>query len=161
MRRKLVGGSIVLVLALVAVWFFWLRDRGEKAAKPDAGSARSAAITPAAKPPEQPATEEPRRGMSPKWSLDVDREGPLTLEGQVVGPDGKGVAKAEVWLGSVPPRTTVSEDDGSFQFDKLVGRSYALSAKSGDLIGGPIMHKLTDKSDPAVLRVSEGAAVIV
>ena len=163
MRRKLVGGSLVVVLGLVAVWFFWLRDRGE-AAKPKQadGSARSAQITPTEKPAEKPEQQPSApRGGAPRWALDLDPEGPLTLEGQVLGPDGKGVAKAEVWLGSVPPRTAVTEDDGTFSFDKLVGRSYSLAAKSGALIGGPVMHKLTDKSDPAVIRLAEGATVIV
>ena len=163
MRRKLVGGSLVVVLGLIAIWFFWLRDRGE-AAKPEeaGGSARSAQITPT----EKPADKTEQQASSPRsaalrWALDLDPEGPLTLEGQVLGPDGKGVAKAEVWLGSVPPRTAVTEDDGTFSFDKLVGRNYSLAAKSGALIGGPVMHKLTDKSDPAVIRLAEGTTVIV
>ncbi len=162
MRRKLVGGSIVVVLAAVAVWLLWIRDRGAgaKTDKPD-GSARSAQLTPVDKAPAK-AADEPAapRSMAPRWSLDVDPEGPITLEGQVVGPDGKGVAKAEVWLGSVPPRTAVTEDDGTFSFDKLVGRTYTLSAKSGKLIGD-LQYKLTDKSDPAVIHLAEGAAVIV
>src|SRR5438445_9996263 len=54
------------------------------------------------------------RGRAPKWTLDVDPEGPLRLEGQVVDADGRGVGGAEVWLGSVPPRTAKTEGDGSF-----------------------------------------------
>jgi len=161
MRRTLVGGLLALVVALFVVWFFWLRDRGGEQPPVKEGSGRSAAITPAAPKPADSAPAEAPRGMAPKWLQDVDREGPLTLEGQVVDPDGNGVAKAEVWLGSVPPRTAVTEDDGTFSFDKLVGRTYALSAKSGALIGGPIQHKLSDKSDPVVLRLAEGAAVLV
>jgi uncharacterized GH25 family protein len=162
MRRKLVGGSLVVVLGLVAVWFLWLRDRGEAAkSKSTSGSARSAQITPTEKPAKPAEPQSAPRGAAPRWALDLDPAGPLTLEGQVLGPDGKGVAKAEVWLGSVPPRTAVTEDDGTFTFDKLVGRSYALSAKSGALIGGPVMHKLTESSDPAVIRLAEGASVVV
>ncbi|MDQ3333634.1 MAG: carboxypeptidase-like regulatory domain-containing protein [Myxococcota bacterium] len=161
MKRTLVGGSIAIVVGLLVVWFFWLRDRGDKPA-PAKGSERSAAITPgsAPVPTEQPASADAPR-MAPHWLQDIDRAGPLTLEGQVVDADGKGVAKAEVWLGSVPPRTAVTEDDGTFSFDKLVGRTYALSGKSGDLIGGPIQHKLTAKSDPVVLTLAEGAAIQV
>jgi protocatechuate 3,4-dioxygenase beta subunit len=162
MKRTLVGGSIAVIVGLLLVWFFWLRDRGDKP-EPAKGSGRSAAIATGAGSAKQeaPAQTDAPRTMAPQWLQDVDREGPLRLEGQVVDPDGKGVAKAEVWLGTVPPRTTVTEDDGSFQFEKLVGRTYALSGKSGDLIGGPIQHKLTDKSDPVVLKLSEGAAVQV
>ncbi|HLL24862.1 MAG TPA: carboxypeptidase regulatory-like domain-containing protein [Kofleriaceae bacterium] len=161
MNRKLVAGSVAVVVGLVLVWFFWLRDRGDTKPPAKAGSARSSEITPAAPPADKPQDAPAPRGMAPKWALDLDREGPLTLEGQVIGPDGKGVPKAEVWLGSVPPRTAVAEDDGTFSFDKLVGRTYELAAKSGELIGGPIQYKLTDKSDPAVIRVVEAAAIQV
>ncbi|MBA3818450.1 MAG: carboxypeptidase regulatory-like domain-containing protein, partial [Deltaproteobacteria bacterium] len=109
----------------------------------------------------KPTEEAAPRGMAPRWSLDVDREGPLRLEGQVVGPDGKGVPHAEVWLGSVPPRTMKAEEDGTFAFDKLVGRTYGLAAKAGMLIGGPTAFKLTSTSDPVVLRLTEGATVLV
>lgn len=160
MKRTLVGGSLALVVALVLVWFFWLRDRGESKTPTPHGGARSAEIKAPVKPAEQPA-EPPATIATPHWMQDADREGPLTLEGQVVGPDGTGIAKAEVWLGSVPPRTATTEDDGTFQFDKLVGRTYALSAQSGELMGGPITHKLTDKSDPVVIRLAEGAMIHV
>jgi uncharacterized GH25 family protein len=162
MRRTLVGGIVALVVALLLVWFFWLRDRGDDKKPESAGSARSAKVEKPKTPDKQSeAPKDAPRGNLPKWALDLDKEGPLTLEGQVIGPDGKGVAKAEVWLSSVPPRTATTEDDGTFQFEKLVGRTYALSAKSGDLIGGPIQYKLSDKSDPAVLHLAEAAAVQV
>jgi uncharacterized GH25 family protein len=160
MKRSLVA-VVAVLFALLLVWFFWLRDRGDK--KPDVGrgSARSATVEPPpAKPADKPAEEAPKL-QAPRWMMDVDKVGSFVLEGQVVGPDGKGVAKAAVWLGSVPPRTATTEDDGTFTFDKLVGRSYALSAKSADLIGGPITHKLTAKSDPVVIKLAEAAAIEV
>jgi uncharacterized GH25 family protein len=98
---------------------------------------------------------------SAAWDLDLDPEGPLQLEGQVVDADGHGVGGAEVWLGSVPPRTAKTEGDGTFTFDKLVGRTYRLTARSGNEIGGPIAYKLTDKSDPAILQLGGAAKVIV
>lgn len=58
-------------------------------------------------------------------------------------------------------RTATTEDDGTFSFDKLTGRTYDLSAESGDMIGGPVAYKLTEKSDPVVIRLSAGAAVTV
>ncbi|MBA3391460.1 MAG: carboxypeptidase regulatory-like domain-containing protein [Deltaproteobacteria bacterium] len=160
MNRKLVGGLVALVVALVAVWFLWLRGDGDKP-KPAGGSGRTAEITPSATPPANPDEEaDAPRAMAPRWSLDLDPAGPIRLEGQVVGPDGKGVAGAEVWLSSVPPRTAKAEEDGTFSFDKLVGRTYALSAKSGALIGG-MTYKLTASSDPVVIRLGEGATVVV
>ena len=105
-------------------------------------------------------TEAPS-SRSAAWDLDLDPEGPLQLEGQVLDADGHGVAGAEVWLGSVPPRTAKTEGDGTFSFDKLVGRTYRLTARSGNEIGGPIAYKLTDKSDPAILQLAGAAKVIV
>lgn len=165
MKRKLVGGAAVLVVGLVAVWFFWLRGGGGKDEPADsAGSAgRTGKIdAPAtAPPPGGPRSGQVPRGMAPRWSLDADKEGTLQLEGQVVGPDGKGVGGAEVWLSSVPPRSMKSDDDGTFTFTKLVGRTYQVSAKSGDLIGGPITYKLTGKSDPLKIQLAEAAAILV
>ena len=161
MKRKLVGGAVLLAAGLVAAWLLWLRGGGEQAPEQAGSSGRSGKIepTPAAATPAR--SGELPRGPAPRWTLDADKEGTLQLEGQVQGPDGKGVGGAEVWLASVPPRSTKSEDDGGFSFDKLVGRSYQLSAKSGALIGGPITYKLTGKSDPVVIRLLEGASLAV
>jgi predicted aconitase with swiveling domain len=137
-----------------------LRHRGEGEPAKPADPVRSAEIKAqpaAAKESDAPAP----RGVAPRWSLDPDPEGPLRLEGQVLGPDGKAVAGAEVWLGSVPPRDTKTEEDGTFSFEKLNGRTYAISAASGELLGGPVMYKLTEKSDPVVIRIAEAAAVVV
>jgi len=92
---------------------------------------------------------------------DNDPVGDLRLEGQVLGPDDQPVAGALVALGSVPPRTATSEKDGSFEFDKLIGRTYALTARSGDMVGGPVMHTLRADSDPVVIRLSQGASIEV
>jgi hypothetical protein len=161
MNRKLVGGAVLLVAGLVAVWFLWLRG-GDKAPGGDAdGSARTGKVAAPGPAPGPREAAIPRGATRGGWFLDPDREGALRLEGQVVGPDGKGVAGADVWLSSVPKRHARSEDDGSFAFDKLVERTYELSARSGELIGGPVTYKLTGKSDPVVVRLGEGAAVVV
>ena len=161
MNRKLVGGLAALVVAAVAVWFLWLRDRDDHATEsPTTKAARSAHVpamgSAAAPKPAAAAT----RGRTGKWTLDIDPDGPLRLEGQVLGPDGKGVAKATVKLASAPQRTALTEDDGTFEFDKLFPRPYALSATSGDLVGS-LSFKLTASSGPAVIHISEGAAVDV
>jgi uncharacterized GH25 family protein len=163
MNRKLIGGLLALVIAAVAVWFLWLRDRGSTTAKPDAtaNQGRSGQV-PTDKPttPTRSAHISALAGRSAKWTLDVDPDGPLQLEGQVLGPDGKGVAKAKVTLSSSPKRIAMSEDDGTFTFDKLVGRPYTLSATSGDLVGS-LRFKLTATSGPAVIHVTEGAGLDV
>lgn len=161
MNRKLIGGVVAAVVAAVAIWFLFLRG-GKDAPKTTAEAPRSADLkpkttTPTPQPESAPAAP---RGVAPKWSLDLDPEGPLPLEGQVLGPDGKPVGGAKVWLGSVPPRTAVSEEDGSFSFDKLVGRTYTLTASSGKLIGSAT-YKLVDKGDPVVIRLTEGASLVV
>jgi uncharacterized GH25 family protein len=160
MNRKLVVGLLALAAVAAAVV---LLLRGRQPEKP-VDRPRSAAVTPApaapAKAPEaQPGTAP--RGVAPRWSLDADVEGSLRLEGQVVDADGKGVGGADVLLGSVPPRTAKSDDDGTFSFEKLVGRNYSVSATHGELIGGPVRTRLTAQSDPVVIRLGPAAAVVV
>ncbi len=163
MNRKLIGGLLALVIAAVAVWFLWLRDRGSEHAAPTASTNRAGQL--AANKPVTPAATRNghitvEAGRSAKWTLDVDPQGPLALEGQVLGPDGKGVGKAIIKVESSPPRTTVAEDDGTFTFDKLLGRSYTLSATSGELVGS-LEFDLTAKSPPAVIHMTLGVSIEV
>jgi uncharacterized GH25 family protein len=154
MKRKLVGGLAVLLVAVAVIW--WVTHRGGST-KPSASATpgqRSAKIT---LPQTQPAASPSQR----EWARDVDPEGPLRLEGQVVDEGGAGVGGATVWLSSVPPRSVTSEGDGTFAFDKVVGREYSLSATTGDRVGGPVSYRLTAKSDPVVIHVSAGAKVVV
>src|SRR4051794_6169481 len=131
MNRKVLGGILGLVLVAAAVYVFALRHRGEDP-KPDK-PIRSAAIDdPWAKSAKHDEPAKPQRGLAPRWQLDVDAEGALRLEGQVVDDTGHGVAGAEVTLGSVPPRTAKAEADGTFSFDKLVGRTYTVAARAGE-----------------------------
>ncbi len=153
MNRKVLGGVVALVVVLVGVWFLWFRGGGSSDEKSD--DKRSGKVNLATR-----AAPDSVRSSAMRWSIDTDPEGPLQLEGQVLGPTNQGVGGAVVWLGSVPPRSTTSDDDGSFRFDKLVARSYTLTAEAGDLVGGPITYKLTSKSDPVVIRLSEGATVV-
>ena len=160
MNRKLVGLAVVVVAVLGVVWFAFMRDRGGAKPPQVAGSGRTGSAEVQKPPPEPAKPDEPARGGTPRFVLDVDPEGRLTLAGQVLGPDGKGVGGAEVWLGSRPPRSTKAEDDGSFSFDKLVGRTYELSARAGELVG-EARYKLVDKGDPVVIHVAAGASLVV
>lgn len=161
MNRKILAGVVAAAVAAVAVWFLFLRDKGPAPTKPTE-TARPAEIKPSATatPTKEDHAAPAPRGMAPKWALDVDKEGPLQLEGQVVGPDGKPVGGATVTLGSVPPRSTTSEEDGSFSFEKLSGRTYHLRGSSGTLIGSAT-YKLVANGDPVVLRLTEGASIVV
>jgi protocatechuate 3,4-dioxygenase beta subunit len=160
MNHKLVGLFVAVGIVAFAVWFFALRgDKPSSPSQPTSPAGGSAAHT---QPPPAAKTQAPAPpGMAPRWELDTDREGPLRLEGQVVDADGQGVGGAAVWLSSVPPRTTTTEDDGSFAFDKLVGRQYALGAAAGTRVGGPVQYRLTQTSDPVVIRVFEGSKLAV
>jgi uncharacterized GH25 family protein len=156
--RKAVAAAIGVIVVGVAVWFFAFRHKAEAPAPAAQGSAAKIDLNvraPAATESDKPSP----RGVAPKWTLDTDPEGPLRLEGQVVDGDGKGIGGVDVTLESVPPRTAKSEDDGTFAFDKLVGRAYELTASKGELVGGPVTYKLTGKSDPVVIRIGRGAAI--
>jgi hypothetical protein len=154
MKRKLAGGLAVLLVAVVVIW--WIEHRGEPA-KTQAPATHAQRSMKLAVPRTQPAASASQR----EWARDVDPEGPLRLEGQVVDADGSGVGGATVWLSSVPPRSATTEGDGTFAFDKVVGREYSLTATAGERIGGPVTYRLTASSDPVVIRISAGAKVIV
>jgi uncharacterized GH25 family protein len=156
MTRKLGLGVLVMGVVVAGIWLGFVRGRGE------AMPPTPAPVRPVTKPVPTvaPAVRAPR-GESPHWTIDRDSDGELRLEGQVLGSDGKAAGGATVWLGSVPPRTTKSDDDGTFSFDKLVGRTYSVSAARGELIGGPVRAKLTAHSEPVVIRLAEAAAVVV
>ncbi len=151
---------LALIGAGVGGYFIFYKD------SPDAGedtAASAQAPNDSEQPtPSQPTNSKPSTPSQPTVvNMDDDPEGPLRLEGQVVDPDGVGVGGARVTLDSNPPKTTSTEDDGSFFFDKLIGRSYQLSARSGNWVGGPIGHTLSTKSAPALIRLRAGGSIIV
>jgi len=154
-QKLALAGAAVLVAA--GVVFLLTRGGGgaAKAKHADAGPAKTTKTTKRARPKR---AQPPMPGV-PQVSADDDPVDTLRLEGQVVDDTGAGVANALVRISSRPSKTTKTDGDGSFHFDKLVGRTYALSARAGRLVGGPVMHKLTDSSDPAVIRMKRGATV--
>ena len=152
MNRKLVGGIAVLIAAIAVVLFVRHRHEPGKASAPPAGTSSRAKID-----LKIPTTTPTQR----EWARDLDPEGPLRLEGQVLDEGGAGVGSAVVWLSSVPPQSTTTQADGSFAFDKVVGREYELTASAGERVGGPISYRLTEKSDPVVIRIAAGAKVAV
>jgi uncharacterized GH25 family protein len=161
MNRKLLGALGGVLVVALAVWFFALRDRGTSTPKPSTPETPTTPVAVGSGSGSAAAPEERPKGMAPTWVADTDPEGPLRLEGQVMDEHGDGVGKAIVAISSVPPRTATTEDDGTFAFDKVVGREYTISARAGDLVGGPLPYHLTATSDPAVLRMIAGATVSV
>ena len=157
-KRRILIAAAALVAAAVAV-FLWLRSGGDG---DHSGQKKPGAPSGTAASPKRLGSEGGGQlPTAPPVAQDNDPVGDLQLEGQVLGPDDAPVAGALVMLGSVPPRTATSEKDGSFVFDKLIGRTYALSARSGDLVGGPVMHTLRATSDPVVIRLAPGASIEV
>ena len=160
MNRKVLGALVGVAVVAVAIWLLFLRGGKDDAKVADTAKTAGRVAQPIA--PQQPESQSAAaRSLASNWSLDLDPDGPLRLEGQVQGPTGEPIAGAEVTLSSSPRRTTKSEDDGSFFFDKLVGRTYYLSAATAELVGGPVTYKLGDKMEPVVIRLAEGARLEV
>jgi protocatechuate 3,4-dioxygenase beta subunit len=160
MSRKTLAAGLGIAAIAAAIWFAWFRHR-DRSDAPAHAEPTAVATAPASTPAPAHADERSPQGRAPTWIVDADPDGTLRLEGQVVDADGHAVAGAEVWLGSVPPRSTQSAEDGSFAFDKLVGRTYQLTAGHGALVGGPVTHRLGEHSDPIVIALREGASVEV
>jgi protocatechuate 3,4-dioxygenase beta subunit len=110
------------------------------------------------------ATIEPGLGGDLQASVlqvDDDPAGELRLEGQVIDRDEHPVGGAIVAIDSNPPREVVTESDGSFAFDQLVGRTYKVEARAGDSIAGPAAVQLTPTAEPVVLRLRETGRLVV
>lgn len=164
MNRKVLGGVVVAVLVALIIYLVAFRkDATKPAADPKTRSGQIAPVVPP-KPTESdhaPSDGPAPKGLPPRWARDVDPEGELPLEGQVIDASGAGVGGAVVWLSSMPPRKATSEPNGEFRFEKLVGRTYSLTAKTATAVGGPVPVKLTGKSDPVIIRLVAGAALEV
>lgn len=160
--RKLLAAAISLAATCLLGLFLWWKLGGEETltAPPPAKSARAAA--PRRSPPARAdQSAAPAAPAKPQITMEDDPVGSLLLEGQVLDSSDDPVAGATVRLSSNPPRTATSAGDGSFSFDKLVPRTYALSARLGDQAGGPVLHALRAASDPVIIRLAAGASIEV
>lgn len=148
--------AIAVGVVAIAAGGWWLHGRR-------AGAPAAARITapagPAAARPERPQRGEP--GEPPRVMIDDDPRGSLRLEGQVVDPDEHGVGGATVVITSNPTRSALTEADGSFAFDGLVARPYTLVARAARGVAGPITARLTERSEPVVLRLRPAARLTV
>ncbi len=166
MKRRtiaIIGVVVGVIVAAVAIWLLVLRDgggAGAPVAKPGAAGSPTAPGSSGTSEGVAARSAAPEAAPGSEASWDRDPEGPLRLDGQVVDEDGAPVGDALVVLGTVPVRTTRSQADGSFFFDKLVGRTFSLRGRAGALVGRTNV-KLTSTSDPVVLRLRPGATVEV
>ncbi|MEO8551025.1 MAG: carboxypeptidase regulatory-like domain-containing protein, partial [Kofleriaceae bacterium] len=146
MNRKLWAALAVVIVAGLVGWW-WHQRSGTPAAPHD--SAGSAAPPPRAPEPPRPRGEvDPQ----PRVVVDDDPTGALRLEGQVIDTDDQPVAGAKVTISSRPARTAVTEADGGFAFDALVGRTYTLVARAPHGVAGPVTARLTEKSPPVIMK---------
>ncbi len=117
----------------------------------------------AAKPPasaQSESSDKPQRSQATmSLAVDDDPVGTLRLEGQAVDENGAPVEGATIVLNSAPSKTTVSDTDGSFAFDNLVGRRYTMYARSSERIGGPAVVSLTETSAPTLVRMHAGGGI--
>ncbi len=161
--KKAIIGLVVMAAIVAGVFLFW-RDAerggsGDGVEPAEVGGPLAAAEEESRAPASRPAPV-PRQSM-PRVIEDDDPEGVLRLEGQVLDQGDLPVEGAAVTISTRPARTARTGKDGTFLFDKLIGRRYRLTARHGNDVGGPVIHKLTDRSDPAIIRLRLGAVVEV
>lgn len=155
MNRKLWAALAVVIVAGLVGW--WWHQRSGAPAAPHVG-AGSAAPPPRAPEPPRPRGEvEPQ----PRVVVDDDPTGALRLEGQVIDTDDQPVSGAKVTISSRPVRTAVTEADGGFAFDALVGRTYTLIARAPHGVAGPVTARLTEKSPPVIMKLRPAATLTV
>ncbi len=160
--KKIALIGIAAVLAGVLIYWFAVRGRGESDAAPAVAKGSADPWDTPARPKGggEPRAEPRPTGPMPKLSYEIDPDGTLLLEGQVLDEQDRPVAGAEVRISTSPARTTKSDTDGSFSFDKLLGRTYGVTARSGDLVGGSTA-RVVAKGEPVVIRMRQGAKLTV
>lgn len=85
--------------------------------------------------------------------------GALRLEGLVVDQDEHPVAGARVSLDGL--REIITEADGAFAFDGLAEGDYDLAAEEGDWFAEEQGTSLSDTSDPVMIKLERGPALVV
>ena len=161
MKRRTVLVTVAL-LAVAALFIWWYRGRGggSTETKPVAETAQPKA-PPVPKPHEQQQAANAPGSRGVYLAMDADPPGNLRLEGQVIDDNGDPVGGAVVFVDARPLKHATAGEDGSFSFDAMVGRRYAVRARAGDQVGGPVVTTLTANSDPVIVRVHAGSKMAV
>ena len=92
---------------------------------------------------------------------DDDPKGALRLEGQVIDERDAPVAHARVAIDTNPPIEVETASDGTFAFERLIGRDYRIEATLGDRYAGPARLRLSDRAEPVTLRMRKGGTIEV
>ncbi len=154
MRKAALAAIMVVLVGGVIYW--WIRHRSQST---EVATPRGE--LPGVRPGAAPKPDRAAQEGAPQVLVDDDPVGTLQLEGQVIDADDHPVKGATVVLGSHPPRTATTGADGGFSFAKLVARPYTLVARAEAGVAGPITARLTEKSDPIVLRLRPATKVTV
>lgn len=161
MKARSVALLLIFGVAVVAGWFVFVRDAGTSAKREVAPAGPDPWDVPSAARSREAASMERAGGEPLTVLIDDDPPGALRLEGLVLAAGEQPVAGATVVLAANPPRTALTDENGAFAFDALVGRPYTLVARSALGTSGPITAKLTATSDPVVLRLAPGGSAKV
>ncbi|HEY5944367.1 MAG TPA: carboxypeptidase regulatory-like domain-containing protein, partial [Kofleriaceae bacterium] len=124
---------------------------------PESRHAGKGAVTQRPHVSSRPSTQSPS-------NTGVEREdarGDLVLEGQVLDSASQPVGGVSVSLNAFPPRTIVTEEDGSFSFTGLIERRYQVTAASASGVAGPVEISLQANTDPLILRLVRPGRVVV
>lgn len=160
MNRKAIAAAVGVLIAGLLVWLFAIRGGSETTGKGKTGGGPvGAGFKTHGKSGTGGGEAEPDPSRSGGW--DVDPPGHNQLEGQVLDDNDAPVKGAEVQVSSAPARTATTGDDGTFVFANLVKKEYAVTARSGDLVGGPVMRWATPNDEPVIIRLRRGAALAV
>ncbi len=157
--KKVLVILLLVALAIGLSWYLLLRG-GEKSESPLPRQAIVADDMPAVPKGAKSLPASAPRAL-PQVAEDADPPGNLRLEGQVLDADNLPVDGATVAISSNPAQTALTERDGSFGFDSLIGKRFRLTARSGRRVAGPVFHKLSGSSEPVILRLRPGAVVEV
>lgn len=162
MQKKHLVAAAVVALFGAGIAFFLLRGGDAEKTSPGAGRGSVASrVDPKRHVDGAEAALDPLIADPEARFQRPDPAGKLLLEGQVLDEDDEPVAGAQVWLTSAPPRSATTEGDGSFSFDHLLPREYAVTARAGDSIGGPVTVRVSASVGPVVVRLRAGSTLTV
>src|SRR5262245_3736972 len=131
MNKRLALFAALGALIAAVILFFLLGGGGDKKKEPAKGPAQARTTEPASGAHRPPKGEDSGESSGEQPILvDDDPKGTQRLEGQVIDDKDQPVGGATVVLSSNPPRSVLTEDDGSFAFDNLVGRPYQIAARA-------------------------------
>jgi len=157
-RTKLTALAAVALVAAMAMVLM-----PDAKAPPDSPEdpRRVSAVTEMTRAAGAPAARRAPDEAAPRFATQAVPTGSLMLEGLVVDAEDVPVADAWVSIDSVPPQRLQTGEDGTFAFENLVEGAYGLSVFHDGAVAGPVRARLTDTSEPVVLRTRPASRAFV